>query len=47
MTGRLVISEEGLSLSKMTLDVSALESGNYSVVITSAENRSTTTRFVK
>ena len=47
MTGRIVISKEGLSLSKLTIDISGLESGNYSAVITSVENGSTTTRFVK
>jgi hypothetical protein len=47
MTGRIVISKDGLSLSKLTIDISGLESGNYSAVITSVENGSTTTRFVK
>jgi hypothetical protein len=47
MAGRVVISKNGLSLSKITLDTRDLESGNYSVRITSIDNKSTTTRLVK
>ncbi len=47
MAGRVVISKTELSLSKITIDTRDLESGNYSVRITSTDNKSTTTRFVK
>ena len=47
MTGRKVLSQAGLSQSKISLNISELESGNYSVIITSTDNKSATTRFVK